>query len=772
MQRHAGQCGWLIHFNTLKNRAHWAGFLLVVANYIKIKSYHMPFQVFRCQFEEWPERGEGWKRTHATDMTSQMTIDTFRTLFTFAGDAAFLFSLTADGLPERFVEVNDVACACLGYSREEMLRLGPVELTPPARRGRIGAIVRQIVERGQAVFEGGYISKSGVEVSMEFSARHVKLGTGSYILSVGRDTRERVAALDALRESEERYRTLVGVLPDMVVVVRDSRILFINEAGRALLGTDHVEDVVGLSIGTILQTGDPDGKQDIATLDDLKTQPVAALVRRDGSELPVEVRATPLRYHGEPAQLVVIRDLSDRYEAESMIRRVEYYDALTGLVNRTLFQRILGDCMARAKRERTLLALVLIDVDRFRVINESLGHEGGDELLRSLAARLLDTIPEGAVLARLGGDEFGAVLNGEESRDTVQSVVFGLLRAIAEQPFVLYGQEFYLSISVGVGIYPLDAGSVAALFRAADAAMYEAKEHGRNTAQFYGSGVAEVGQVIRRVQLATSLRRALDLHEFHLEYQPKVEMSTGRVVGLEALLRWDSADWGRVAPADFIPIAEETGMIVPIGAWVLGEACRQNRAWQLAGLPPSVVAVNLSARQFQNSDLLQTVQRALADANMDGRWLELEITESLLMQNTENVIEVLVELKKMGVQISIDDFGMGYSSLNYLRRFPVDRLKIDQAFVRDLGAREGRGEIAAAIIGLGHALNMRVVAEGVETEEQRRFLAERGCDEMQGFLSGPPSPPPKIEAILTASPHAGIDGGRIGGDPPVTRSGP
>lgn len=438
-------------------------------------------------------------------------------------------------------------------------------------------------------------------------------------------------------------------------------------------------------------------------------------------------------------------DLEERKRVEQSIRHMAHHDALTGLPNRALFRDRLTHAMAQADRYHQKLAVMFLDLDRFKAINDTLGHNVGDQLLKIAAERLRSCVRDCDTVARLGGDEFTVIVEDIIEDHDAAAVAQKILDTLS-QPFNLYGHEVFISVSVGVTLYPSDDENADNLLRNADSAMYRAKEFGRNNYQFY---VADMNVKAReRLMLESSLRRALDRGEFTLYYQPRVDLLSGRIIGAEALLRWRHPELGLVPPSEFIPILEETGMIIPVGDWALREACRQNRAWQEAGLSPIRVAVNLSVRQFIQKDLADTVVRALAEAGLAAEDLELEITEDLFLEHNETNIVTLSRLKKMGIHISIDDFGTGYSSLSYLKRLPIDTLKIDQSFVRDIGTDPDNKAIASAIIAMAASLRLNVLAEGVETDEQLAFLRAQGCNEIQGFSFSHPLPAAEFEQLL------------------------
>jgi diguanylate cyclase (GGDEF)-like protein len=389
-----------------------------------------------------------------------------------------------------------------------------------------------------------------------------------------------------------------------------------------------------------------------------------------------------------------------------------------------------------------------LDLDRFKTINETLGHGAGDELLRAAAARLTTALREEDTVARLGGDEFLFLLPELDDIEDAARVARKILTEL-DAPFSLRGHELHVTASIGIAMFPLDGGDAGTLIRHADTALYRAKEQGGNRCQLYAPAMNAIA--FKRLVLENSLRRAIEREELRLHYQPLVSLQDGTFVGVEALARWQHPELGLVSPAEFIPLAEETGLIVPLTHWVLGTACRQMKEWQEAGLELMTVSVNISAQRFREANLPEAVSDALASSGLDGRHLCLELTESVLMEDVEETIATLLELKKLHVKISIDDFGTGYSSLSYLKRLPIDTLKIDQSFVRNMPADGDDAAIAMLIISMAHSLNLSVVAEGVETEEQMQLLRSQECDVMQGYLVSRPRPGAEITEMLAAS---------------------
>lgn len=429
------------------------------------------------------------------------------------------------------------------------------------------------------------------------------------------------------------------------------------------------------------------------------------------------------------------------------VEYLAYHDGLTTLPNRSLFNKLLGQAINQAQRSSRRLAVAFIDLDRFKQINDTLGHEAGDELLREVAIRLRTCLRDSDIVARLGGDEFVVLMTEMTAEHYAAAVAQKIITAIAK-PFFLLGQEFRVTASIGISAYPLDGTDEQTLTKNADIAMYQAKEDGKNNFQFYSEKLN--ANSLERLTLESSLRHALERGEFQLHYQAKRDMATGQITGMEALLRWKNPDLGMVAPMQFIQVAEETGLIVPIGRWALKTACQQNVAWQEQGLPRLKIAVNLSERQFFDEHLLRDVIAILNYTGMQAGLLELEIHESLLIRDITKTLRILTALKSLGVKIAVDDFGAGFSSLATLQRFPLDTIKIDRSYIRDIATRDERSNLTEAIIAMGKSLSLTVVAQGVETKEQAEFLRQHACDELQGFYFNKPVSAQQFTELLQA----------------------
>jgi diguanylate cyclase (GGDEF)-like protein/PAS domain S-box-containing protein len=476
----------------------------------------------------------------------------------------------------------------------------------------------------------------------------------------------------------------------------------------------------------------------------------AVLVGRTGKRFPIEDSAAPI--HDWDGQLVgavmVFRDISDAVELATKMRHQAHHDFLTNLPNRVLLNDRISHAIAMARRSDNYPVLLFLDLDKFKHINDSLGHAVGDRLLQGVSARLLACVRTSDTVSRHGGDEFVVLLADERRPEDAVLTADKILLALST-PFMVDGQELHTSTSIGISVFPIDGIDAPALIKNADTAMYHAKERGRNNYQFFRHDMNT--RAMERQQVESNLRRALEHHEFALHYQPKVDLESGRITGVEALLRWQHPEWGLVEPDRFISIAEECGLIVPIGRWVLGEACAQVVRWQQAGISPVSIAVNVSALEFRHREFFDRLLSVFEETGADPACLQLELTESVLMRDVASSAGLLAKLKTMGVQIAVDDFGTGYSSLSYLNQFPIDVLKIDQSFVRAIDAGAGsNGAIVGAVISMGKNLQQRVIAEGVEEESQFAFLKAHECNEGQGFWFSRPVNAVQMQAMLDA----------------------
>jgi len=469
-----------------------------------------------------------------------------------------------------------------------------------------------------------------------------------------------------------------------------------------------------------------------------------AFIKHDGSRVPVLFGAA---LHEEEIACFVV-DLSQNKRTQDQLNHLAYHDALTDLPNQVLFKDRLKQAIALSRRSDQMQAVMLLNLDRFKAINDSLGYTSGDRLLQSVAQRLASCVRESDTVARFGGDQF-AILLTQIPRAQDAANVARAIKQTLNQAFIFDDQEIFISSSIGISVYPQDGRDTAGLLKTAGVALDRSKVQGGNDYQFYTAGGTT--RALKQLVLESNLRQSLERDEFFVHYQPQVAIQDFHLVGMEALVRWQHPSLGVLYPKDFITLAEESGLIISLGDWILRAACAQNKWWQDAGLPPMRLSVNFSARQFQQPTFITDVSQILKDTNLDPRWLELELTESSIMKDPEEAIEKLHELKLMGIHVAIDDFGTGYSSLNYLKRFPIDTLKIDRTFVSDVCKDPHDTSIVRAIINLGHALDLTVIAEGVETREQLQYLAALECDLVQGFLFSKPLSAAAFEELLVES---------------------
>ncbi|MBP7690438.1 MAG: EAL domain-containing protein [Anaerolineales bacterium] len=545
-------------------------------------------------------------------------------------------------------------------------------------------------------------------------------------------------------------RVLASAAEGIVITDTAAQVVSVNQAYTTLTGFP-AEAVVGRPLPALApdpRTGAPPVPLAAALAAQGQWQGEVWVRRWTGELFPAWLNASVVRDDaGDPTHVVqVFADLSARHQAEERVRVLAHQDTLTGLPNRALFHHLLRQALSKAQRNQRPVAVLFADLDRFKNINDTLGHGAGDQLLRETAGRLRACLRESDTVARLSGDEFAVLLEDLSQLTDVVTVAQKILAALAA-PYQVLDQEMFCTGSLGISMFPEDGQGADELLKHADAALYRAKEQGRNAYMFYTADMYAVAS--RRLALESSLRRALERREFQVYYQPRVHAATGRVAGMEALLRWQHPELGLISPAQFIEVAEETGLIVPIGAWVLHTAAAQAQHWARAGFPRLRLSVNVSVRQFRHVEIVALVAETLRATGLAPDDLELEVTESLLLPGADDIQAKLHHLRAMGVHLAIDDFGTGYSSLDYLKRLPVDRLKIDRAFVRDIATPADDGAIVRAIIDMAHDLNLRVTAEGVETQAQLGFLQAHACDETQGFFFGAPTPPEEFVRFLS-----------------------
>jgi diguanylate cyclase (GGDEF)-like protein/PAS domain S-box-containing protein len=653
-----------------------------------------------------------------------------------------------------------------GYQPGELLmnnQLSYESITHPEDRAMVRRTVDEAVRQRQRFdIEYRIIRASGDSRWVWERGVGVIDASGTLLAIEGliQDITDRKQAFQALREAERRYHSLFdNAIEGIFRTTPDGRYLDANPALARIYGFDSTEELAQSLRDIRAQLYvDPERRAEFmrivkarGSISGFESQ----VYRKNGDIIWISENAREvtdddgvvLHYEG------TVEDVTDRKLYEVRIEQQANYDTLTGLANRSLLNDRLQQALMMAASYGTRLAVVFVDLDRFKYINDSLGHHVGDQLLCVMSQRLRACVRETDTVARLGGDEFVLLLNGLVETDSVSALLDRMLLEIAA-PWTTQNGQFDVTCSVGIAMYPDDGNDAQTLLKHADSAMYRAKERGRNNFQFFTRELN--AQMTERLELESGLRRALERDQFCLYYQPRIDLATGAIIGAEALMRWRVSDTEMVQPERFIPLAEETGLIVPMGQWALREACQQNQRWRAAGLPTLVVAVNVSLRQFQRDDFLRTIVDALQETGLSAAGLEIEVTESSVMHNAERLIDMLCSIKALGVHISVDDFGTGYSSLSYLKRFPVDRLKIDRSFVQDILFDKDGEAIVRTIIALGHNLGLKVVAEGVENVQQVEYLRKNGCDELQGYYYGRPMPAAEFEQLLrNSAPAAG-----------------
>lgn len=540
-------------------------------------------------------------------------------------------------------------------------------------------------------------------------------------------------------KSERKFRSVIESASDAIILAdSDGNIISWNKGAQLIFGYQE-KDVLGMNLQIIIPNRYKEAHQKgieryMSTGNPHvigKTLELFGL-RKDGSEFPIELSLATWGEEGKTYFSSIIRDITDRKKAEAKINQMVYRDHLTGLPNRHLLNDRLTLALEQAKDNQMNIGIMFIDLDRFKYINDTLGHAMGDRLLIEVSKRLQSCLGKSDTVSRQGGDEFVVLLNNTTSDEL--TIKAQQITKLFTESFKL-DPEMFVTPSIGISMYPADGKDIETLMKNADTAMYRAKEQGRNNFQFFTPDMNDV--VTHRMKLEIALRKALGRNEFNVFYQPQVVVSSGKIIGAEALIRWEHPEWGNVPPNEFIPLAEETGLIIPIGEWVLYEACRQNKEWQNKGFPPLRVAVNISSRQFKQNNLVEVISKILKETQLDPQNLELELTESII-QDSKYAITTMKKLKSMGIHLSIDDFGTGYSSLSYLKLFPIQTLKIDQSFTKNIFEDSKDAALVNTIINMAHNLDLKVIAEGVETQEQLDFLQQRKCNEAQGYFFSRP----------------------------------
>jgi len=660
-----------------------------------------------------------------------------------------ILSFSADA---RIISWNDGAQRMFGYTAAEALGAPAGLLVPAGRTDGPQSYLRRVLEGGNFSCESERRRKDGVILNVFLSVAPIRDGTGATvgISAIMHDITQRKRDEARLRQSEIVFSS---TRDGLVITDADLRVIAVNPAFETMTGYGDAE-ICGQQL-SILHSSRNTQEFYQRLWDEVKReggwQGEVWNKRKDGGDIPQLLTINLVQdKQGQPQNYVgTLTDMSRIKESEHRLEHLAHHDILTNLPNRRLLLPQLLLAIERAKANGTIGAVLFIDLDRFKMINDSLGHSAGDEMLIAVVERLRENLGPSDILARFGGDEFVVVLEGLPDKEDAGRVAQRLIDKLEERVLKEGDGEIYMGASIGICLFPHDADDASWAIQNADTALYGAKVAGRGCYRYYDVALTLAASV--RLQREARLRRALEREEFILEYQPLYCLATGRIKGVEALVRWIDPVHGLIPPSEFIPIAEDTGLIIALGQWVLRTACEQMRAWREAGSTIETMAVNLSPRQFQQANLDEELKQLLAETRLDPRLLELEITESALMDDGASVQAKLAAVKLLGVKLAIDDFGTGYSSLSYLRRFPIDKLKVDRSFVRDIGTDKAAGDIAGAIIALGKNLNLEVLAEGVETEQQRQFLEAHGCDTAQGYLLSRPVSAANIEALLFKS---------------------
>jgi diguanylate cyclase (GGDEF)-like protein/PAS domain S-box-containing protein len=648
-----------------------------------------------------------------------------------------------DGETLDILAVNQAAIQHYGFTRDEFLRMNVRDLWESSDAARYEEHIRDRAELHNLQLQRRHRTRDGRAIDVEVTARRFVLSGRTVWLTLVNDITDRKRAEAALRESEEQFKQLAGNIPQAfwITDVRHRDTIYISPAAAGMLGRPLQE--LYRNARCLVQAVHPEDRRRVHDARKFAMRggydETYRVVRPDGTIRWVNDRAFPVQDESGNVYRIagIAEDVTEKKFAEEQLMQLAHYDVLTRLPNRALFYDRMKQALAQAKRNQWTVGVMFIDLDRFKNVNDTLGHAVGDQLLQQVSERLSRSVRAGDTVGRLGGDEFAIVLSNFSSVLDANLVAQKIMAGF-DEPFRLEGSDIYATASIGITLFPDDSSDQDTLIRNADAAMYRAKEAGRNAYQFYTSGMN--ARAVETLSLESSLRRALERNEFLLHFQPKASVTDGHIIGTEALLRWQHPERGVVSPGEFMRVLEETGLIMPAGNWVLRSVCAQIKAWERQGIGLLPVAVNLSARQFIARDFGPMIRRLLEEHRIDPALLDLEITESSLMTNTEDAARTLEYLSSLGVGLAIDDFGTGYSSLSYLKRFPLDALKIDRSFVRDLTTDVDDATITRAVISMAHNLSLKVIAEGVETEAQLAFLAEHGCDQIQGYFFSRPLP--------------------------------
>lgn len=679
----------------------------------------------------------------------------YREMFEQMSNAIVVYTVSPGGEDFIIKDVNRAEEEMDQVSRNDIMGQSIVKIFPKVKELGFLEVYRRVWQTGQPecipirFYNDGRISG--------WRKHYVyKLDTGE-VVSISEDVSARMKAEDALWQEKELAQITLHSIGDAVITTDlEGNIEYLNPVAEELTGWP-VEDARGLPLLQVFNiinqdTGNPISDPVQKCIREgrvVELDSDTALINRTGYLYSIEDSAAPIRNHCGKiiGAVLVFHDVTDKRHLQQQLSHQMYHDSITGLPNRLLFNDRLSQALARVFRKHLKLAVLILDIDRFKLIIDTLGHTYGDMLLKVVADRIKNCLRQGDTVARLGGDSF-LILLPELMREDVAAIVAQKLAKVFSRPFMLGEHEVFVSVSIGIALYPTDGEAAESLVKHADSAMHHAKELGGNNYQFFTNSLNL--RANDRLFVENGLRIAMEREDFVLYYQPQVDLRTGKIVSAEALIRWQFPEKGLIPPGQFIPVAEETGLILAIGEWVLRKACSQVKSWQTFGCPQVRIAINLSAKQFKQPNLVTVIAKILAETGFDPNYLELEITESIMVENLELTVSTLQSLKNMGIRISIDDFGTGFSSLSYLSRLPIDTLKIDQSFIKEIDTNQKGAEIASSIIGLAHNLKLNVIAEGVETRVELEFLRKNACDQIQGYLFSKPVPAKEFGEMLLA----------------------
>jgi len=675
-------------------------------------------------------------------------------LFESNNDALFVVEINEESGPGKFIDVNEAMCQRLGYSKEELLQMTPVDINIPSMEAELQACVADVLAHKGHLFETVHIARDGREISVEINIRVLGGNNDSLFIGCARDVTQRrkahAAQIEAKEWEMEKLSSALEQTADSIMITdRYGVIEYVNPAFEQITGFSRAE--ASGKTPAIIKSGRNSSEEYKRLWRTIMQGEVYRNVlinrKKDGSLYYEEKTISPLKdSDGNITHFISSgKDITERMQTEERLHHLAYHDILTDLPNRVLLVERISNAIKQSRGADHRCAVLFIDLDRFKNINDTLGHGVGDLLLQAVPERLLSCVRERDTVARFGGDEFALLLEKVPSSDAVAKVAAKLIEVLSK-PYWVDNQELYLTASIGISLSPDDSSDANTLIKNADTAMYRAKDTGRNNYQFYSTDMGV--RAFERLSLETSLRYAMARDEFELFYQPQIAMKSGEIVGAEALIRWHHPEQGLVAPDKFIPLLEDTGLIIDVGEWVINTACKQGSAVVKLTGNPFRMAINLSGKQFRDEKLIDIVRQAVEVHQFAVSLLDIEITETVLMQDDNVSLANISALKALGVQLSIDDFGTGYSSLSYLKRFPVDIIKIDRTFIRDLTSDSEDAAIVTAVIAMAHSLKLEVVAEGVENSAQVEFLRHYACDYLQGFFFSKPLPEKEFHQLL------------------------